>query len=42
LAAAQPRVVRIRGAGHYPWLESPRFMPIVRRFLMLNVSAQTT
>ena len=38
LAAARPRVVRIRGAGHYPWLESPRFMPIVRRFVMSHIS----
>jgi proline iminopeptidase len=38
LAAARPRVVRIRGAGHYPWLESRRFMPIVRRFVHSYIS----
>jgi proline iminopeptidase len=38
LAAARPRIVGIRGAGHFPWLESARFIPIVRRFLASNVS----
>ena len=38
LAAARPRVARIPGAGHFPWLESARFIPIVRRFLASHAS----
>jgi pimeloyl-ACP methyl ester carboxylesterase len=38
LAGARPRVARIPGAGHFPWLESPLFIPIIRRFLASHAS----
>jgi pimeloyl-ACP methyl ester carboxylesterase len=33
LPAAQVRAVILPDAGHFPWLESKRFVPVVRSFL---------
>jgi pimeloyl-ACP methyl ester carboxylesterase len=38
LVSARVRVELFPGAGHMPWFESPRFMPIVRRFVMSHIS----
>jgi pimeloyl-ACP methyl ester carboxylesterase len=33
LPAAEVRVAVLKGAGHFPWLESKRFVPVVSSFL---------